>query len=120
MPQVNGQPELRILSQPSRNHRARYRTEGSRGAIKDRHGRSFPIIKLYGYNLSPVKVRCFIGHDKKPGEAHLYYQVSRIVGKNITPCHISKVDGIKIIEFELSPESDMQAVVNCIGIVKER
>lgn len=33
------QPELKILSQPARNHRARYRTEGSRGAIKDRMGR---------------------------------------------------------------------------------
>ena len=114
------QPELRILSQPSRNHRARYRTEGSRGAIKDRHGQSFPVIKLHGYNLTPVKVRCFIGHDKKPGEAHLYYQASRIIGKNITPCVVSKTDGIKIIEFELSPENDMQAVVNCIGIAKER
>lgn len=81
---------------------------------------AFPVIKLYGYNLGPVKVRCFIGHDKKAGEAHLYYQVSRIIGKNITPSAISKVDGIKIIEFELSPQNDMQALVNCIGIVKER
>ena len=118
--QLAQQVELRMLSQPARNHRARYRTEGSRGAIKDRMGRSFPVVKLYGYNLAPVKVRCFIGHDKKPGEAHLYYQVSRIIGKNITPCAISKVDGIKMIEFELSPETDMQTLVNCIGIVKER
>lgn len=36
---LNQEPELRILSQPARNHRARYRTEGSRGAIKDRMGR---------------------------------------------------------------------------------
>ena len=114
-------PELRLLSQPSKNHRARYRTEGSRGAVKDRTGRSFPVIKLIGYNsTSAVKVRCFIGSDKNSGEAHLYYQVSKIIGKNITPCNVIKVDGIKMIEMDLLPENGFGAVVNCVGIVKER
>jgi len=114
-------PQLRLLSQPCKNHRARYRTEGSRGAVKDRTGRSFPVIKLSGYS-SPnrVKVRCFIGSDKNPGESHLYYQVSKIVGKNITPCSVIKVDGIKMIEMDLVPENGFGLVVNCVGIVKER
>lgn len=113
--------ELKLLSQPSRHHRARYRTEGSRGAVKDRTGRSFPVIKLAGYTgTSPVKLKCLIGHDKLPGQAHLYYQVSKIVGKNITPCTVAKTDGVKVIEMDLLPETGMQLVINCIGIVKER
>ena len=114
-------PELRLLSQPSKNHRARYRTEGSRGAVKDRTGRSFPVVKLIGYSSpTPVKVRCFIGSDKNPGDAHLYYQVSKIVGKNITPCNVIKVEGVKMIEMDLLPDNGFGLIVNCVGIVKER
>ncbi|KAI1298740.1 Nuclear factor of activated T-cells 5 [Halotydeus destructor] len=116
----NGKIELKIISQPSQNHRARYRTEGSRGAVKDRMGRSFPIVKLTGYNKTPVKLRCYIGHDKRHGEPHLFYQVSKIVGKNVTPCQVTKIEGIKVVEIDLLPSSNMQAMINCIGIVKER
>lgn len=112
--------QLKIMSEPARHHRARYRTEGSRGAIKDRTGRSFPVIKLTGYNSEPVKLHCYIGHDRRHGEPHLYYQVSRIIGKNITPCNVIKARGVKMIEIDLLPENDMTAVINCIGIVKER
>ncbi|RWS03112.1 hypothetical protein B4U79_08720 [Dinothrombium tinctorium] len=113
-------PELLLLSQPARNHRARYKTEGSRGAVKDRSGRGFPIIKLKGYSKSPVKLRCYIGHDDKIGEPHLFYQASKIIGKHLTPCQVKKIEGIKVVEMELLPENGMQTVVNCIGIVKER
>ncbi|RWS25132.1 Rely domain (RHD) containing protein-like protein, partial [Leptotrombidium deliense] len=112
--------ELLITTQPTRNHRARYKTEGSRGAIKDRSGRGFPVIKLKGYNKSPVKLRCYIGHDDKLGEPHLFYQSSKIVGKHLTPSQVKKIEGIKVVEMELLPEQGMQAVINCIGIVKER
>lgn len=112
--------ELKIMTEPARHHRARYRTEGSRGAIKDRTGRSFPVVKLVGYNCSPVKLRCYIGHDRNAGQPHLYYQVSRIIGKNITPCSVIKAGGVKMIEIDLLPENDMAAIINCIGIVKER
>lgn len=112
--------ELKIITEPARHHRARYRTEGSRGAIKDRSGRSFPVVKLTGYNCSPVKLRCYIGHDRRQGQPHLYYQVSRIIGKNITPCTVIKANGVKMIEIDLLPENDMSAIINCIGIVKER
>ena len=112
--------QLKIITEPARHHRARYRTEGSRGAIKDRTGRSFPVIKLIGYNSEPVKLHCYIGHDRRHGEPHLYYQVSRIIGKNITPCNVIKAGGVKMIEIDLLPENDMTAIINCIGIVKER
>lgn len=119
-PSKVGKIELRILSQPSSHHRARYRTEGSRGAVKDRSGRSFPVVKLIGYNSSPVKLRCYIGHEKRIGEPHLFYQVSKIIGKNVTPCEVAKIEGIKVIEMDLLPENNMELVINCIGIVKER
>ena len=59
--------------------------KGSRGAIKDRTGLSHPTIKLVGIN-APVRVDCFIGHDKHLGLPHLFYQASRINGKNSTKC----------------------------------
>jgi len=38
--------ELRILSQPEEQHRARYLTEGSRGSVKNRNGQAFPAVKV--------------------------------------------------------------------------
>lgn len=45
----DGKYQLQILAQPEQQHRARYQTEGSRGAVKDRSGNGFPIVKLIGY-----------------------------------------------------------------------
>lgn len=42
----NGEYQLQILNQPEQQHRARYQTEGSRGAVKDRTGNSFPVVKV--------------------------------------------------------------------------
>jgi hypothetical protein len=42
------------------------------------------------------------------------------VGKNITPCNVIKVDGVKMIEMDLLPEAGFGLIVNCVGIVKER
>lgn len=42
----NGKIQLQILNQPEQQHRARYQTEGSRGAVKDRTGNSFPVVKV--------------------------------------------------------------------------
>ena len=99
----DGRVELKILSQPEEQHRARYMTEGqlpescsnrhqcllsrigSRGAIKDRSGLGHPCIKLTG-TMVPTRVDCFIGHDKYLGMPHLFYQASRINGKNTTRC----------------------------------
>lgn len=45
-----GTAQLQIITQPEQQHRARYQTEGSRGAVKDRSGNGFPVVKLNGYN----------------------------------------------------------------------
>ena len=44
---------LVILKQPEKQHRARYHTEGSRGAVKDRGQNGFPTVQLRGtkYNV---------------------------------------------------------------------
>ena len=44
--QRHGVAELRIEVQPEEWHRARYLTEGSRGAVKDRSGEGFPVVKV--------------------------------------------------------------------------
>lgn len=46
----DGKVQLQIITQPEQQHRARYQTEGSRGAVKDRSGNGFPVVKLNGYN----------------------------------------------------------------------
>lgn len=38
--------ELKILIQPEDQHRARYMTEGSRGAIKDKSQQGHPMVKV--------------------------------------------------------------------------
>lgn len=114
----NGKYELKILSQPEEQHRARYLTEGSRGAIKDKSGHAYPVIKLCGYSRQPIKIQCFIGHEKHIGTPHLFYQASKIAGKNSTSCIIKKVDGTCIIVMEASPANNMEVNVDCIGILK--
>lgn len=42
----DGKAQLQILCQPEQQHRARYQTEGSRGAVKDRSGNGFPVVKV--------------------------------------------------------------------------
>lgn len=46
----DGKTQLQIITQPEQQHRARYQTEGSRGAVKDRSGNGFPVVRLNGYN----------------------------------------------------------------------
>lgn len=110
--------ELRIMKQPETHHRARYMTEGSRGTIKDRTGRGYPVVQLYGFSKSTVKLQCFIGDDQKMGEPHLFYQACEVSGK--TAYTFSKVDGINVIELDLLPKHNMQTVLDCMGILKER
>ena len=44
----DGKVSLSISKQPERQHRARYQTEGSRGAVKDRSQHGFPTVQLKG------------------------------------------------------------------------
>ncbi|KAJ8926976.1 hypothetical protein NQ314_020601 [Rhamnusium bicolor] len=93
---------LMIVKQPEQQHRARYQTEGSRGAVKDREGNGFPIVQLNGY-YKPATLQ----HVKS-------------VVKNSTPCLEKKIDGTCVIELQLDPSKEMSATCDCVGILKER
>lgn len=54
------QYELRIISQPEEQHRARYLTEGSRGAVKDRSQQAHPVIKV-GLFVPTAVLACTVG-----------------------------------------------------------
>ncbi|KAL5274953.1 NFAT5.2 family protein [Megaselia abdita] len=115
----NGQVQLEIVSQPEQQHRARYQTEGSRGAVKDRSGNGFPIVRLVGYN-KPAVLQVFIGTDVGKVAPHMFYQACKVSGKNSTPCNEKKVEGTMFIEIEFKPENDMTITCDCVGILKER
>uniref|UniRef100_A0A336LQ50 CSON011690 protein n=1 Tax=Culicoides sonorensis TaxID=179676 RepID=A0A336LQ50_CULSO len=115
----NGQVKLEIISQPEQQHRARYQTEGSRGAVKDRRGSGFPIVKLSGYN-KPAKLQIYIGTDVGRAVPHMFYQACKVSSKNSTPCSETKIDGTVVIEVDVKPETDMMVTCDCIGILKER
>lgn len=115
----NGRYQLQILAQPEQQHRARYQTEGSRGAVKDRSGNNFPIVRLHGYN-KPASLEVFIGTDVGRVAPHMFYQACKVSGKNSTPCLEKKVDGTMIIELDLKPENEMTVTCDCVGILKER
>lgn len=115
----NGKVMLQILSQPEQQHRARYQTEGSRGAIKDRRGNGFPMVKLVGYD-KPTTLQIYIGTDVGKVSPHMFYQACKVSSKNSTPCNETKVNGTVVIEAELKPENGMTATCDCVGILKVR
>lgn len=107
------------MCQPEQQHRARYQTEGSRGAVKDRTGNSFPTVRLLGYD-KPTSLQVFIGTDLGRVAPHMFYQACRVSGKNSTPCIERKVDGTIVIEVDMDPTKDMLVTCDCVGILKER
>ena len=116
----DGQITFKIVSQPEIQHRARYQTEGSRGAIKDRAGTGFPTLRLEGY-CRPTKIQIFIGNDLGKVMPHMFYQVCRVTGKNSNPCGEKKLDGTDVIELSFEPQlGNMTIVCDCVGILKER
>ncbi|XP_065164436.1 uncharacterized protein NFAT isoform X3 [Atheta coriaria] len=110
---------LSIIYQPEQQHRARYQTEGSRGAVKDRSGNGFPVVQLVGYN-KPATLQVFIGSDQGKVAPHMFYQACKVSGKNSTPCNEKTIDGTIVIELQLEPGKDMQGTCDCVGILKER
>ena len=110
---------LAIVTQPEVQHRARYLTEGSRGAIKDREGVGHPAVRLEGYN-GAVTIEIYIGNDTGKVVPHLFYQVCRVSGKNSFPCTEKKVEGTDVIDLPLDPSPDMVLVCDSVGILKER
>ncbi|XP_045604319.1 nuclear factor of activated T-cells 5 isoform X2 [Procambarus clarkii] len=115
----DGTMELKLISQPEEQHRARYQTEGSRGAVKDRSGLGHPTVKLIGYNKATV-LQVFVGSDSGKMGPHMFYQVCRVSGKNSTPCKERRLDGTALIEASLDPETNMTMSCDCVGILKER
>lgn len=115
----DGRVHLQILAQPEEQHRARYQTEGSRGAIKDRKCNGFPTIKLFGYD-KPATLQIFIGTDQGKVSPHMFYQACKVTGKSSTPCIEKKVEGTVLIEIEFEPSKDMVISCDCVGILKER
>jgi hypothetical protein len=115
----DGKAELKILTQPEEQHRARYMTEGSRGSIKDERGSGFPTVKLCGV-AQPVTLQVFIGTDQGKVQPHLFYQACKVTGKNCTPCNERVLDGTTVIEINMQPEAEMTVSCDCIGILKER
>lgn len=101
-----GRVQLQIISQPEEQHRARYQTEGSRGAIKDRKGNGFPTVKLVGYD-KPATLQIFIGTDQGKVSPHMFYQACKVTGKSSTPCIEKKVEGTILIEIEFEPSKEM-------------
>jgi len=101
----DGRVQLQIVSQPEEQHRARYQTEGSRGAIKDRKGNGFPTVKLVGYD-KPATLQIFIGTDQGKVSPHMFYQACKVTGKSSTPCIEKKVEGTIVIEIEFEPSKD--------------
>ncbi|XP_071528629.1 uncharacterized protein [Panulirus ornatus] len=115
----DGTVELKLINQPEEQHRARYQTEGSRGAVKDRTGMGHPTVKLVGYNRHTT-IQVFVGSDTGKTGPHMFYQVCRVSGKNSTPCKERRIDGTAVIETSLDPETDMTMSCDCVGILKER
>ncbi|XP_076060538.1 uncharacterized protein LOC143036737 isoform X2 [Oratosquilla oratoria] len=115
----DGKVELVLLAQPECQHRARYQTEGSRGAVKDRSGQGHPMVKLVGYN-KPATIQVFIGSDSGKIVPHMFYQACRVSGKNSMPCKEKRTDGTVVIEIIALPEQDMTISCDCVGILKER
>ena len=115
----DGSVRLEIVNQPESQHRARYQTEGSRGAIKDRAGTGHPVLKLEGYAGSVV-VEMYIGNDAGKVVPHMFYQACKVTGKNSFPCNEKKVEGTDVIEVSLEPGLEKILVCDCVGILKER
>ncbi|XP_048878353.1 nuclear factor of activated T-cells, cytoplasmic 2-like isoform X2 [Brienomyrus brachyistius] len=112
--------ELRVEVQPKPHHRAQYETEGSRGAVKAPEG-GHPVVQLHGYQgHDPLKLHIFIGTaDERVLKPHAFYQVHRITGKTVNTVSCEKmVHGTKVLEIPLEPKKNMEAIIDCVGILK--
>jgi len=116
---TDGSVVFRIVSQPETQHRARYQTEGSRGAIKDRAGTGYPTVVLEGCRKQ-TRIQIFIGNESGKVVPHMFYQVCKVAGKNSHPCEEKTLDGTDVIEMAAKPHNDMRLICDCIGILKER
>ncbi|XP_059476507.1 nuclear factor of activated T-cells 5 [Neocloeon triangulifer] len=116
----DGSISLNVISQPESQHRARYQTEGSRGAVKDASGQGHPVVKLDGYDRAAV-LQVFIGcDDERMVNPHLFYQACRVSGKTASPCAESCVAGTNVLELTFNKENQFTIICDCVGILKQR
>ncbi|XP_063440261.1 nuclear factor of activated T-cells 5-like isoform X2 [Mytilus trossulus] len=111
--------ELRILEQPEEQHRARYLTEGSRGAIKNVSQEGNPAVKLFG-EVENATLQVFIGNDQGRVKPHAFYQACKVCGKNSTPCQEREIDGTIVIEMEMDTANEKTCSIDNVGILKLR
>ncbi|VDI38649.1 nuclear factor of activated T-cells 5 [Mytilus galloprovincialis] len=111
--------ELRILEQPEEQHRARYLTEGSRGAIKNVSQEGNPAVKLFG-EVDNATLQVFIGNDQGRVKPHAFYQACKVCGKNSTPCQEREIDGTIVIEMEMDTANEKTCSIDNVGILKLR
>ncbi|XP_071174381.1 nuclear factor of activated T-cells 5-like isoform X3 [Mytilus edulis] len=111
--------ELRILEQPEEQHRARYLTEGSRGAIKNVSQEGNPAVKLFG-EVDNATLQVFIGNDQGRVKPHAFYQACKVCGKNSTPCQEREIDGTIVIEMEMDTANEKTCAIDNVGILKLR
>ncbi|XP_074646417.1 uncharacterized protein LOC141902539 [Tubulanus polymorphus] len=111
--------ELKVLRNPEVQHRARYLTEGSRGAVKDHAGTGHPVVKLIGYNQKAT-LQVFVGTDSGNVKPHGFYQACKVCSKNSTQCIERTIDGTTVIEVDFEPDKSMEICLDCVGILKLR
>ena len=73
--------------------RARYMTEGSRGAVRDKTGHSYPCLRLTGYK-DPFVIQIFIGSETGRVKPHGFYQACKVAGKNTAPSNEKTIEGL--------------------------
>lgn len=95
---------------------------GSRGPIRDKSGKSFPTIKLIGYNKRPCQAICFLTDDKHRNTPHLFYQASKLTSRCLTNCTEVKLpnSNTNALQFELHPRNGSYSFFNLlfIGLLK--
>ncbi|GAA51108.1 nuclear factor of activated T-cells cytoplasmic calcineurin-dependent [Clonorchis sinensis] len=116
---VRSQARVVILRQPEAQHRARYQTEGSRGAVKDVSGHGFPTVQLLGWN-GRASLQVFVGTEYGRTRPHPFYQAYLVVGKSTKYCVQTIRDGVNVIEMSFSNTNNWTLSVECVGILKLR
>ncbi|CAH8493331.1 unnamed protein product [Dicrocoelium dendriticum] len=110
---------ITIVQQPEEQHRARYQTEGSRGAVKDRDGSGFPIIQLTGWT-GQASLQVFVATESGRPRPHPLYQAYLVAGKSTKCCIQAIMDGVNLIQMPFPEENNRTLSVECVGILKLR
>ncbi|TPP58033.1 NFAT5 [Fasciola gigantica] len=111
--------QIQMISQPEEQHRARYQTEGSRGAVKDRTGLGYPTVRLTGWN-GRASLHVFVASQSGRIRPHSFYQAYMIAGKSTKYCIQTILDGVNVIEMPFTSANDWTLSVDCVGILKLR